>query len=81
MIPLSVWVHGQERMDQNYTQFLQVDGLEGARVGVLRQLSDTPTTDPEVLSLFNQAVADMAANGEHCATYMPAVRIFLFAVV
>ncbi|CAL8462935.1 g2469 [Coccomyxa elongata] len=53
----------QERMDQNYSQFLQVDGLEGARVGVLRQLSDTPTTDPEVLSLFNQAVADMAANG------------------
>lgn len=63
-------------MDQNYTQFLRVNGLEGARVGILRQLSDTPTTDPEVLSLFNQAVADMAANGEHPAALMPAITFF-----
>lgn len=60
-------------MDQNYTQYLRVDGLKGAYVGILRQLSDTPTSDSNVLSLFNQAIADMAAKGEHPAALLLAV--------
>lgn len=52
-------------MDQNITQSLDVNGLEGARVGIMRQLSDTPTTDPEFLALFNQAIGDIAVSGEH----------------
>ncbi len=58
-------MHDQEDLHLNISQSLDVSGLEGARVGVLRQLSDTPTTDPEFLALFNQAIDDMAVSGEH----------------
>ncbi len=64
-------------MEHNYTQFLLLDGLERARVGILRQLSDTVTTNAEVLSLFNQAVADMAANGEYPAAPMPNFNVIM----
>ena len=46
----------------NYQQFLKKDGLRGARIGVLRELSnDSP--DPEVLVLFEKAIDDMKSVG------------------
>ncbi len=46
-----------------YGRFLDPDGLEGARIGVLRALSDTETADPEVHRRFEEALRDLAAGG------------------
>lgn len=54
----------QEPLPENYTQFLDATGLQGVRIGVLRQLSDVPTSDSQVLALFNAALHDMALQGE-----------------
>ncbi|WP_089318924.1 amidase family protein [Pontibacter ummariensis] len=54
--------HSQGKVPQNYQQFLDKDGLEGARIGVLRQLSDQ-NPDPQVKALFEQALADLKAQG------------------
>jgi amidase len=44
----------------DYTQFLDPDGLRGARIGVVRSF---PNFDPRVLELFDEAVAAMADAG------------------
>jgi Asp-tRNA(Asn)/Glu-tRNA(Gln) amidotransferase A subunit family amidase len=51
------------KLPTDYTTFLVKNGLKRARIGVLRTLSDTPTTDPQVLALFNQSLKDMQAKG------------------
>ena len=53
----------QNGIPANYTHFLDAGGLVGARIGVLRQLSNTPTADPELLGIFNGALARMAQQG------------------
>lgn len=50
------------RMPENYTQFLDANGLQDARIGVLRVLSDADP-HPEIKTLFEQALADMAQLG------------------
>ncbi|MBT8489393.1 MAG: amidase [Gemmatimonadetes bacterium] len=45
----------------DYTQFLDADGLRGARIGVARSLADT--FDPRVIDLFDEAIAAMADAG------------------
>ncbi len=47
---------------RGYQQFLKKDGLEGARIGVLRTLSERQP-DPQVKALFEQAVADLRKAG------------------
>lgn len=47
---------------ENYTQYLIKDGLKGARIGVLRELSDYET-DPEVRVLFEKAISDLDSLG------------------
>jgi Asp-tRNA(Asn)/Glu-tRNA(Gln) amidotransferase A subunit family amidase len=42
----------------NYIQFLQKQGLMGARIGVLRELSDD-NPDPEIEALFEKALVDL----------------------
>ena len=37
--------------------------LQGKRIGVLRSYVDIPFNDPEIVRLFNQAVADLEAGG------------------
>ena len=44
----------------NYTQFLDPDGLRGARIGVARNF---PGFDERVLAVFDQAVEDLKAAG------------------
>ncbi|MCP4724913.1 MAG: amidase [bacterium] len=51
------------KIPSRYIQFLDEKGLEGARIGVLRTLSDKSDTDPEVSSLFEKAINDMASLG------------------
>ena len=53
----------KSRIPASYTQFLDRNGLQGARIGVLRVLSDTDSTDPRVKALFEQAIRDLRAQG------------------
>jgi amidase len=46
----------------DYLEALQKDGLKGARIGVFRQMIDD-TADPDVLEKFEQAIADLKAQG------------------
>lgn len=63
---------GKDRREADYTAFLLSDGLEGARLGVLRVLVDTDDADPEVTALFEAALADLHAAG---ATIIDPVEI------
>ena len=45
-----------------YRQFLDKNGLKGARIGVLRTLSER-SPDPQVKAVFEQAVADLRKAG------------------
>lgn len=58
--PVTAYSNG--KVEEDYTQFLKEDGLEGARIGVLRALSDS-NTDPEIQALFEQALQDMKDAG------------------
>lgn len=53
----------QGKVPDNYTQFLDKDGLQGVRVGVFRFYPEMPTADLEVVALFEKAVQDMKAQG------------------
>ena len=58
--PLTKYSEGNT--SDNYMQFLDENGLQGARIGVLRVLSDADV-HPEIDSLFTRAIADMEALG------------------
>jgi Asp-tRNA(Asn)/Glu-tRNA(Gln) amidotransferase A subunit family amidase len=55
--------YGKGRREADYTDFLDKDGLDGARIGILRALVDTDDADPEVISLFDLAIADIERAG------------------
>ncbi len=63
------------KIPDNYIQFLQTDGLKGARIGVLREISETEI-DPEILTLFEKAIADMQSMG---AVIIDSIKIPDFA--
>ena len=52
----------QGKVPDSYSQFLQKDGLKGARIGVFRTLSEQ-NTDPEISALFAQSLKDLASLG------------------
>lgn len=54
---------GEGRRAEDYTEFLDPDGLRGARVGVLRALAEPAESDSSVLRLFDRAVAELQAEG------------------
>lgn len=54
--------HAQGKKATDYTDFLQKEGLQGARIGVLRVLSDNDP-HPAILSLFEAALLDMKKAG------------------
>lgn len=51
------------RVPKNYTQFLDKNGLRGARIGVFRKYIDAPTTDPQIKALTEAAIRDLKAQG------------------
>jgi Asp-tRNA(Asn)/Glu-tRNA(Gln) amidotransferase A subunit family amidase len=53
---------GVDHADIDYTQYLDAEGLKGARIGVLRELSEA-AVNPEISALFNRALVDMAGLG------------------
>jgi len=50
-------------LPQNYAASLVRDGLEGARIGVLRFAYERDTTDPEIVQVFLRAVDDLRYAG------------------
>ncbi|MGY2134420.1 amidase family protein [Hymenobacter sp. HD11105] len=71
-------IYSQDKVPQaGYQQFLRKDGLRGARIGVLRTLSERKP-DPHVKALFEQAIADLRKAG---AEIIDPVEISDFAQV
>jgi Asp-tRNA(Asn)/Glu-tRNA(Gln) amidotransferase A subunit family amidase len=52
----------QHRADR-YTDYLDADALNGARIGVMRQWSNREGADPEVLQRFEEALEIMRSQG------------------
>ncbi len=51
------------RRAASYLEYLRDGALAGARIGVVRQLSGTDTTDEEIQQVFERSLADMRNNG------------------
>jgi Asp-tRNA(Asn)/Glu-tRNA(Gln) amidotransferase A subunit family amidase len=60
------------KVPSDYLSSLVRDGLKGARIGVLHQAYETPTTDPEVVELFQAALEDLQRAG---ATVVDPARV------
>ena len=54
---------GRSRKEDDYTRFLDADGLQGARIGVLRALVDTEDADSGVVAVFEGALGELAELG------------------
>ena len=53
---------GDARRAESYLEFLEVNGLLGKRLGVLREMSDD-TADPGVITRFDEAIEDLRRLG------------------
>ena len=58
----SLTLHGEGKIPSNYSQYLDKEGLKGARIGVLKDLIGD-NMDEEVNILFEKALSDMANLG------------------
>jgi len=54
---------GKDKLETDYTRFLDKDALKGKRIGVLRVLVDTEDADSQVIAVFEQALSDLEAAG------------------
>src|SRR5215469_7292380 len=59
--PITKLSEGQ--IPRTYTQFLDKNGLRGARIAVFRRYIDAPTTDPQIKALTEAAIRDLKAQG------------------
>ncbi len=62
--------------EENYSDFLNIDGLSGKRIGILRALVDQEGADEEIKSIFAQAIQDMESAG---AVIVDNIKISRFA--
>jgi len=51
------------RRAADYNEFLDASALQGARLGVVRQIVDGDNADPRIQGVFEQALADLRAAG------------------
>lgn len=58
-----VTVNADARREKNYNAFVVPGGLKGARIGVLRQAYERPTTDSGVVQVFMRALDAMRREG------------------
>ncbi len=58
-----VTISSRGHREANYNAFVVPGGLKGARIGVLRQAYERPTTDSEVVTVFTRALTAMTAQG------------------
>jgi Asp-tRNA(Asn)/Glu-tRNA(Gln) amidotransferase A subunit family amidase len=54
---------GRNRLEEDYTSFLNTDALQGKRIGVLRALVNTDDADSAVTEVFEQALIDLEMAG------------------
>jgi len=54
---------GRGRKETDYTDFLDPEGLRGARIGVLRALVDREDADTAIVRIFLEAVSDLERLG------------------
>ena len=54
---------GKDRREEDYTQFLDSNALQGKRIGVLRALVNTDDADPAITDVFEQALVDLEKAG------------------
>ena len=59
----AVTATGRGHREADYNTFVVPGGLKGARIGVLRQAYERPTTDSEVVAVFTRAVDALRAQG------------------
>lgn len=52
-----------DRPRQDYLKALNPNALRGANIGILRQAYERDTTDPEIIRIFEQAIADLKRAG------------------
>jgi Asp-tRNA(Asn)/Glu-tRNA(Gln) amidotransferase A subunit family amidase len=89
----TVTARSRGRRAADYATSLRRDALRGARIGVLRQAYERPTTDPEVVRVFTAALDDMRRQGavivdpatvagldEHLRAFMGSCNQFKFDV-
>jgi len=57
-----VTVHSEGKVPDSYLYFLDINGLEGSRIGLLRELSNRDP-DPAIDSLFEVAISDLKRLG------------------
>ncbi|GAB3781143.1 amidase family protein [Spirosoma horti] len=62
----------QGKIPRTYRQFLDKNGLKGARIGVFRQMIMPKNSDPQVYALFNKALEELRAAG---AIVIDSVRV------
>ena len=55
--------HGRGKKSDNYTQFLDKEGIQGTTIGVFRTYIETETIDPEVKALTEKAITDLIGLG------------------
>jgi amidase len=53
----------RDKVPENYTQFLDKNGLKGKRIGVFRYYTDRSTTDSQVIALTEKAIEDIKSLG------------------
>ena len=58
-----ITAEGKDKKADDYTAFLDANGLKGARLGVLREFVETKEADPQVLAVFAKALVDLTAAG------------------
>ena len=54
---------GRSRKEADYTSFLDAEGLQGARIGVLRSLVDREDADTAIIRIFEETVAELTRLG------------------
>jgi len=55
--------HVKTKVKSDYTQYLKKDGLQGVRLGVLREIYDNSDANAEIQVLMDQAIADLKKSG------------------
>ena len=68
----TVTAESRGHREADYNAFVKRGALKGARIGVLRQAYETPTTDSEVVAVFTRALNAMKAQG---ATIVDSVAV------
>jgi Asp-tRNA(Asn)/Glu-tRNA(Gln) amidotransferase A subunit family amidase len=62
---------GRDQKEDDYTAFLDAAALEGARIGILRELADPATMDTAITAVFEKAVTDLRRLGAEVVDPFP----------